>query len=433
MDSVAPRLRALIPTLTAVLGCTVDGVMGMGPLGETVEVENAPAVSLTLLRLPRIKITPFHVMPDDLPSPDALQNAWHSVVSISKDKPKAFFVLSDPAFASRGELDRFLAGVSYAFPDATVAGALASAGATFASGHLLCTLPRDVLSPDATSLRDSGCVGVALSGDIELDCLLSPGCRGIGPELEVRQIATGLSGNRSSNWTTILELELVGRPSTCLPATGQLKSLQSYATPAERRLLQDRLQIGFYSSDGAENVQIRNLVSVDQVGGGITVAAQDVRVGQRMRFFVLDTDAAVSALDKTIHKYKRVELANSLVGYSNPPFGALVFADVARGRGTFKEPRMETQGLESVAKGLPIAGAFTAGQIGPPGSDSLDGGNANGAAMLHTAANLILLFRKRGGMSVASDPEVEAEGTRQNNEKVADVESVDDDEGDGGR
>lgn len=415
IDLVVPRLRGLIPTLTAVLGCTVDGVIGSNHLDETVEVEHAPAISLTLLRLPRITITPFHIMPDDLPSLDALQHAWHAAIlgahkansnkrNSNIDKPTAFLVFSDPTFASRGELDRFLEGVEYAYPGSSVAGALASAAATFANGHMICTLPRDVLGAEAaTSLHDSGLVGVALSGDIELDCLLSPGCRAIGPEFEVRKV-----GSQTSTANTILELEIAGRPSTCLPASGQLKSIISYATPAEKSLLQDRLYIGVSVDDdlmGADinnnncndNMLIRHVINVDMAGGGITFAVLDVRAGQRVRFFILERETAAATLNTTMQKYKRVELANNLVGYSNPPFGAMVFADVARGQGAFGEHSMETKHLGSVAKGVPVGGAFSGGQIGPLGSGKVDGGGR--AAVLHIAANLVALMRRRSGMS----------------------------------
>lgn len=395
MDLVVPRLRALIPELKAVFGCTTDGVMGAAPTGDLVEIENTPAVSLTLMRLPGISVTPFHVMPDDLPSLDAQQDAWHTVVgrpNAPSDKAPAFIIFSDPTFAMRGELDHFLSGVEYAYPGACIAGALASAGATFAKGHMFCTLPRDILSAEATSLRDSGLVGIALTGNVQLDCLVSSGCRPIGPELEVRSV---------QNSNTILEMEVVGKPSSCLPATGQLKSVISYATPAERRLLQDHLHIGISidrPGGSDENMLIRDVIGVDLYGGSITVA-HDVRAGQRVRFFILEAEAALMALDQTMQKYKRVELANSLVGYSNPPFGAIVFADVARGRGTFREPFMETRNLASFAPGVPVSGAFSGGQIGPNLNTNNPEGNPTGPAILHTAANLITLIRRRSGMS----------------------------------
>lgn len=395
LDLVVPRLRTLVPELGAVLGCTTDGVIGAGPTGHVVELEDAPAVSLTLARLPAINIRTFHVMPDDLPSLDASQQEWRALAGnpSSDTSEPAFIVLSDPSFAERGELDKFLSGIEYAYPGSSVVGSLASAGATFAHGHMFCTLPRDVLAVDSTSMRDSGLVGISLTGDVQLDCLVAPGCRPIGPEFEIRSVASS---------TVIKDMELVGRPSSLLSAVGHLKSVISYATPQERRLIQDDMHIGvavdrLAVSDASDDYLIRHVIGVDMESGTITVG-QTVRPGQRIRFFVKERESAQAALDSAMQKYKRVELANSLVGYSNPPFGTMVFVDAARGRALFKEPMMETRNLTSFAPGVPVAGCFGGGQIGPcrTGTDGL-----NAPSVLHNAANLVALVRRRSGMTPA--------------------------------
>lgn len=396
MDLVVPRLRALIPTLKAVVGCTTNGVIGDGPTTDVVEVENSPALSLTLMRLPGITVTPFHVMPDDLPSLDARQDVWHNLVGrppVSSSSNPSFMLFSDPSFADRGELDRFLSGIEYAYPGSSVVGALASAAAAFPKGHMFCTLPRDILSPEANSLRDSGLVGLTFSGDVQIDCLVSQGCRAIGPEFEVRKVGPG---------NVILEMELAGRPSSCLRATGQLQSIISYASKAEKELLQENLHIGISVNEYGsveDNMRIRHVINVDMFKGGIAVAC-DVHVGQRVTFCIMEREAALRALDKTMQKYKRVELANSLVGYSNPPFGAVVFADVGRGQGLFSEPATETRNLTSFAPGVPVTGCFSAGQIGPCRGGSE---NVGRPGILHMAANVVALLRRRSGMTPA-DP-----------------------------
>lgn len=395
INLVVPRLRSLVPELRAVIGCVTDGVVGAGPTRDVVELQDGPALSLTLARVPGINISTFHVMPDDLPSLDASQTAWRSLVGNPKAEsdPPAFLVLSDPSFAERGEVDRFLSGMEYAYPGSTVVGSLASAGAAFPDGHMFCTLKRDVLNYEATSLRDSGLVGVSITGDVQVDCLVSPGCRPIGPVFEVRSV--GFNG-------AIEQMELVGRPSSLLSAVGQLKSVISYATPIEKRLIQNDLHIGiaidqFSTEDQVDNYMIRHVLGVDMEGGSISVG-QVVRPGQRIKFFVKERESAQEALDRTMQKYKRAELANSLVGYSNPPFGAFVFVDAGRGRKLFMEPMNETRNLASFASGVPVSGFFGGGQIGPPTSGP-EGNNSR--SVLHNAANLIALIRRRSGMSPA--------------------------------
>ncbi|KAI0562620.1 hypothetical protein FGB62_57g22 [Gracilaria domingensis] len=395
LDLVVPRLRALVPELKAGLGCTSDGVIGSSPLSDVVELQDVPSVSITLARLPKMKITSFHVMPDDLPNPDARQSEWRRLVSNPDDTnhPPAFIVLSDPSFAERGELDTFLSGVEFAYPGSCVVGSLASAAAAFAQGHMFCTLPTDVLSPHSSSLRDSGLVGIALTGDIEVDCLVSSGYRSIGPTYEVRKVSNGI----------VREMELVGRSSTLMSAMSHLKSIISYATPQEKVLMQDQLHVGIAiesvanSDSDSEAYLIRHVRGVDMDGGGISVA-HNIGPGQRIRFVLQEAEAAEKALDANLQRYKRAELANSLVGYSNPPFGAMVFVDNGRGRALFREPRMETKNLTEFATGVPITGCFAGGQIGPCKSGA---GNKNMPSVVHHVANLIAFVRRRSGISPA--------------------------------
>lgn len=362
---------------------------------ETVEVEDVPGISLTLARLPGIAVKTFHVMPDDLPSLDASQAAWRDIVGrpgVGSDDGIAvpsFIVLSDPTFAERGELNRFLSGLEFAYPGSCVVGSLASTAAALPQGHLLCTLPRDVLSPQSSSLRDSGVVGISLVGDVQMDCLVSEGCRAIGPVFEVRRVGSG---------NVLLEMELVGRPSSLLSAVGHLKSLVTYATPQEKRLMQSELFVGVLMEgvEGeGERYIIRHVIGLDMNGGGIAVG-QPIRAGQRVKFFIKERESAKINLDATIQKYKRIELANSLVGYSNPPFGAMIFVDAGRGRSLFREPVMETRNLSSFAPGVPVVGFFGGGQIGPCKTQEDE---LNTPSVLHSAANLIALVRRRSGLS----------------------------------
>lgn len=390
MDLLVPRLRALVPELQAVIGCTTDGVIGKGPTDHVVELENVPAISLTLARMPDINVRTFHVMPDDMPTLDDPQSKWREIVgNPSRDSGvPAFMLLADSSFAERGDLNTFLSGMQYAYPGASVVGTLASAATAFADGHMFCTLPRDVLSMERTSLRDSGLVGITLTGDVQLDCLISQGVRPIGPMYEVRRV--GVHGQ-------LLEMEIVGRPSTNLSAMGCLKTVISYATPQERTLIQNDLHIGISLDQPDTPFLIRNIITTDPSKHCITVNT-DVRPGQRVQFYIKEPESARKQLDQTMQKYKRSELANSLVGYSNPPIAALVFVDAGRGGGLFKERAAETRNLSIFAEGVPVAGAFGGGQIG--------------GGAVHQAANLIALIRRRSGMEMVDKVGHEEEDIR---------------------
>jgi small ligand-binding sensory domain FIST len=270
LADVAPRLRSFFPGLKIVFGCTVEGVVG-----DTVEIESRPAVSLTLLRLPGVRFSTFHVMPDDVLGLDASQEQWRRLfgnVPIQEGQSPSFVLLSDPAFAEC-DLKRCLEGLEYAYPGSPAFGSIASAGAGAANGPLICSLPRDILGANVSSaLRDNGMVGLAMSGDIEVDCDVLQSCKGIGPTFEVRCVESG---------NVITELEQVGRPGSTMSAAGHLRGIIDFATPVERMLMQTELHVGFAQGFddvvGEEDFYVSNILEIAQTS--ISLGCQ-VRPGQ---------------------------------------------------------------------------------------------------------------------------------------------------------
>lgn len=400
LADVAPCLRAFLPGLKAVFGCTSDGVIGDGQ-----EWEGTPAVSITLLRLPGISLKTFHIMPDDIPSLDASQDAWRKAlggVKCPDDQPPSFLLLSDSTFSERGDLERCLAGVDFAFPGCTVFGSVVSAGAGFAKGHMICSLRRDVLGASASSsLRDSGLIGLALTGNVEVDCLVSQGCRVLGPTFEVRKV--GIDDH------CILEMEQVGRPGSILSAFGHLRGILGYATPTEKKLIESGLHVGFALNEfegvvDEKNTLVRQVINVDEDKGGITLGCH-VRVGQRLRFVVVDDSAARDLLDAALQRFKRSELAKSLVGYSNPPFGALMFIDADRGRKLFLERNFESRELKNYVPGVPLSGFFGRAQIGPAASTAGSTPEERDAVtVLHNRASIVAFIRNRSALAPVDPP-----------------------------
>jgi small ligand-binding sensory domain FIST len=258
LADVAPRLRSFFPGLKIVFGSTGEGVVGDG-----VEIESRPAVSLTLLRLPGVRFRTFHIMDDDVPSLDASQADWRRLfgnVPIEDGQPPSFVLLSDPAFAERGELNRCLTGLDFAYPGCSAFGSVASAGAGTSKGPLICSLPRDILGASVScALRDSGLVGLSMSGDVEVDCMVTQSCKGIGPTFEVRKVEKG---------NVIVDLEQVGRAGSVMSAAVHLRGLIAFATPVERTLMQTELHIGF--AQGFD----------DEVGEDDYVACNILDIGQ---------------------------------------------------------------------------------------------------------------------------------------------------------
>lgn len=392
LADVVPKLRGLLPELNAVIGCASDGVVGSS--------RDEPGVSITLLSLPGVTLRSFHVMPDDLPTDDAT-TSWAALLGISPGaaSPPSLLVFADPTFAARGDLDRFLTNARACDRRIRIAGAVASTGAGLAGGHMLCTLPRDVLDPGATGLRDSGLVALALEGDIEMQPLVAPRVRVVGP------VFTACERARSGN---LPDLHVVGQPATRRSAVAHLKSVLSYATPEEKKRVTADLHIGVADPDEAGKdaaYVIRHVGSVDVDANVITTPAT-VRAGQSVRFYVKDTEAAKEALNAVLGRYKRAELAKSLLGYSNPPFAALMFADV-QGGFAFVDDIVGTNTIANYICGVPIAGCISGAQIAPPRgceNGTPAASDADERSVVQNAASVVVLLRKRSGIEQFDAP-----------------------------
>ena len=102
-----------------VLGCSGGGIIGGGS-----EVEQEPAVSLTVASLPGVNIHPIRLEGDNLPSLDAGPNEWHEAFGVNPADEPQFVLLVDPMSFPAQNL---LLGMDYAYPAAAKIGGLASA------------------------------------------------------------------------------------------------------------------------------------------------------------------------------------------------------------------------------------------------------------------------------------------------------------------
>ena len=159
-------------------GATVFGCSGAGVIGAAQEVEGEPALSLTVGHLPGVQLTPFHLGPGELPSPDAHPDAWRQLVGVPQDLSPQFLLLMEP-FSTPG--DQVLEGLDYAYPGSVKIGGLASGGSRPGTHALF--LNGDV--------HLEGVVGVALQGNVVVDTVVAQGCRPVGQPMRI----TGAEGN----------------------------------------------------------------------------------------------------------------------------------------------------------------------------------------------------------------------------------------------
>lgn len=336
-------------SVPVLIGCSGGGVVGTNIGGQAQEVEQKPALSLTLAYLPGVKIEAFHISAEALPDLDSPPSRWVELIGVSSEEQPNFILLSDPFSSGVNDL---LQGLDFAYPEAVKVGGLATAGAMLSRSSLFCNY----------QLYQEGTVGVALSGNIRVEAIVAQGCRPIG------QLYRVVEGDRN----ILLKLEeqassdTVAYGATRTPLEVLQELFQSF-TEEEREFAQQHLFIGIAQSEFKQRLEqgdflIRNLLGVDPRNGALAIGDR-VRLGQRIQFHLRDADASASDLKTLLERYQ----TNVQLG-SASPVGALLFACMGRGAGLYGEPNFDSQLFQHYLNNVPLSGFFCGGEIGPVGN-----------------------------------------------------------------
>lgn len=308
------------------------------------EIESGPALTVLAGVLPGVTIHPFI-----LASPlwgDAMSDAAEFARHTSGVKQSELVLLFGDPFTL--PVDRVLAAFHRHAPHRRVVGGMASA-ATRPNGNTL--ILNDWLSHE-------GGIAISLGGALRADVVVSQGCRPIGPPLSVTQA----EGN--------LIQTLDGRP-----ALERTEEVLRELSEEEQEQLRHGLYLGRPTRGGASgrgDYLIRNLLGADRKAGAIAVADQ-VRERERVRFHVRDSKIAREDL----------ELLLAPQEFDSRAQAALVFTCTGRGREFFGEPDADVKIVQSaLGGGVPAAGLFCAGEIGPVGDENFVHGHSASIAIL---------------------------------------------------
>ena len=239
-------------------------------------------------------------------------------------------------------------------PGTTVVGGVVSGGREPGDTRLF--RDHDVLT--------SGLVGVRLPGMRGIP-IVSQGCRPIGDPY----IVTGADGAQIT--------ELGGRP-----PLQRLREIVAGLSPDEQELVSNGLQVGIVvdehlAAPGQGDFLIRGLLGADPSTGAIEVG-DVVEVGATVQFQVRD---AVGA-DKDL----RLAVERAGARLPGRPVGALLFTCNGRGRRMFGVADHDASTIEELLGGIPLAGFFAAGEIGPiAGRNALHGFTASIALFIEDA------------------------------------------------
>ncbi len=325
-------------------------MVGTGAGGSAHEVEQEPALSVMLLRLPGAELQLFELDTDQLPDLDGDSRVWIDWVGADPARADAMVLLVDPTCQAINDL---ISGLDYAFPGLAKVGGIA--GPHSASHGSLLFDDRVV----------TGAVGCLIGGSWTIDPVVAQGCRPIGPVFEIEQAERNV----------VLQLSRGDQQNTPVNC---LQTILQTLNPAERELVRHSLFLGvarnsFNLAGGGDNGEttaflVRNLIGVDPRNGAVAVAER-LRVGQQVQFQLRDADASRQELRQLLRSQARG---------SEPPLAGLLFACLGRGKGLYGEADGDVRIAQGEFPELPMAGAFCNGEIGPvAGSTYLHGYTAS--------------------------------------------------------
>lgn len=327
-------------------GCCAGGVIGGGR-----EIEDRPALSLTGALLPGVKLKGTHLDAAQVPPVFAEPRVWEDTLRMTASQQPAFLMLADP-FSF--EAETFVKGLDRVYPLAPKIGGLAS-GARQVGGSALYL---------GNQVYHSGCVTLALTGNIEIDTVVAQGCRPIGDPMFVT-----LSHEN-------LVRELDGRS----PREVLADAFERLA-PADRELFSQSLFIGLAMRPDASqylpgDFLIRSILGMDPQSGALWVNAH-IPANSVVQFHLRDAATSAYDLERTLTNYHA----------SRPlaPAGALLFSCNGRGMGLYGQADHDSNAFRRLVADVPVGGLFCSGEIGP----------INNSTYVHGFTSAFAVFRER--------------------------------------
>jgi small ligand-binding sensory domain FIST len=307
----------------ALIGCGAGGTVAGGH-----ELEETPGIAIWAASLPGAEIQTMHLTAER----DA-QGFRLLGLPVS---------LSEPANADEAGGDEtlifpaeeLLAAVDRSRPHVPVLGGLASA--SFAGGAVLLR---------NGEVHSDGAVAVRLRGVQVLPCV-SQGAGPVGPEMTITSAEANVIG------------QLAGKP-----AMERLGEVISALPDHERELAAAGVLVGLVIDENRPEYErgdflVRPIIGADRESGAIAIG-ESVRVGQTVRLQVRDAASADEDLREALR-------AQSQALGSDGAAGALLFTCNGRGSHMFEVPDHDAAAIED-SLGVPTAGFFCAGEIGPVG------------------------------------------------------------------
>jgi len=313
---------------TVLLGCSGSGIIG----GEQ-ELEWVPGISVIAAHLPGVRLFPVAIAPDELElsSPGGF---WVDKIGAAPDAQPVFIVFADPHTSDPLKL---LTELNETYRGRPIIGGLVSGGNHAGEQFLFLD----------TEVYDEGAVGVAMTGNITMETVVSQGCRPVGRPYVVTKAEDNII------W------QLGGRQ-----AVEVLHEVLAVMTQPDRELAQQgSIFVGLVinemrSAFSLGDFLIRNIVGIDPSVGALAITDR-VQVGQTVQFHLRDAATSRDELRRLLEQRRKSN--------GQTPVGALLFNCTGRGKSLYGIPHHDITTIRAVAGRLPIGGFFCNGEIGPIG------------------------------------------------------------------
>ena len=345
-ESVVPLVLGEFPS-ARVFGCSGGGIIGNG-----LEVEQRPAVSITAARLPGVEVVEFHLEEDGLPDSDAGPGSWEELVKVTSTQEPQFLMLADPYSFPVPDL---LMGLDFAFASSVKIGGLASGAQQRGNNALFL----------GDQLYRSGAVGLALCGNITVDTVVAQGCRPIGQLMRVTKASRNL----------LEELDEQQPLSV-------LRDLFQALNDRDRELMRNSLFLGVVMDEFLDDPKqgdflIRNVVGMDEHSGVLAIGEM-LKEGQMVQFHLRDAETSTDDLTAVLDRYANDNRENQIQG-------ALLFSCLGRGQYLYGRPNHDTGIFQDKLGSVPLGGFFCNGEIGP----------VSGTTFLHGYTSSFGIFRAK--------------------------------------
>ncbi len=356
----AQRMGMIADTLRDALGSShMLGVSASSIMSGNSEINQGPGLALLACKLPGVRISPFwveHISPRD--STDERAAKLAEQIDAGSEMRAAFF-FADPFSVP---LVKLIPALSEArMQHITASGRVEHIGTMLGGMASAANRPGgNTLLLDG-EVRSSGAMGVTLSGPLQVDTVVSQGCRPIGHPM----IITKARGN--------LILELAG-----VKAVDAIRDTVHMLEDRDKQLLAHGLLLGrvideHKSHFGRGDFLIRSIMGGDETSGAVAVADL-VNAGQTVQLHLHDQQTAREDLSLLLDGQRLYQ----------KPAGAMLISCTGRDQRFFNElghdarkvshafdqtpdgaQRAKSGAEVNPSSGIPLAGFFAAGEIGP--------------------------------------------------------------------